>query len=279
LLFIIDLYSCFTNQNTEFEARDFNTTMTINKIYKLRDFLYPDMITLQNRFIPHILLLLLMVLASVDTFAQVSNDKNDPVYGFDPLLYNGRMYVFYQPETGGTQYLYNDFDSKGSIIIRGVTYTNVNINYDIYNQQLILKYKDALGSPRLIEISFAWLDSFILEGKPFEVIAEASSTKRIYQVLGSGNKKILYGYQKKLLLHNHESSGTFYFSKIIKEKYVMNGTHIAKFNNNHSFISAFSLLEQDLIKKYIRNKNINIKKANDHILADLINYCITLGGQ
>jgi len=229
--------------------------------------------------LPRSLILLIMVVVSLSAIAQESADNQDPLYGLDPLLYNGRMYYFYPlPGTDGTQYLSNEFDPKGSVTLRGVTYPNLNINYDIYNQQLVLKFKDAIGSVKVIEVSYAWLESFILQGKLFEVFPDAGSTKKFYQVLGSGDKKILYSYSKKLLIHTQTISGLYYFSKTITEKYVYNENRIVKFNNNHSFISAFSPPEQVLVKKYLRKQNINVKKATDAVLSDLINYCKTIGG-
>jgi hypothetical protein len=229
-------------------------------------------------FIPRFLLLLLLAMISNTAISQSLSDNHDPVYGYDPLLYNGRMYYFYQPGTGGTQYLHENFDPQGTITFRGVTFSNLSINYDVYNQLLVLKYKDAIGSNKLIEVSYAWLESFTLGGYSFEYISESNSTRRIYQVLGSGNKKILYFYRKDMLLHNQTISGLYYFSKTIKEKYVFNDNHIVKFNTNKSFLAAFSPAQQVLIKKYIRKQNINVKKANDAILTDLINYCKTLAG-
>lgn len=226
------------------------------------------------------LFLLLITVGSNTAKSQSLSDNYDPVYGFDPLLYNGRMYYFYpQPGTGGTQYLYENFDTKGLITLRGVTYTNLSINYDIYNQLLVLKYKDAIGSTKLIEISFAWLESFVLNNNAYEIINEADSSKRIYHVLGSGDKKILFFHHKELLLHNQQISGSYYFSKGSREKYVMNGNLKVKFNNNRSFISVFSPSEQELLKKHLRQQNINVKNANDFILNELINYCKTLGGK
>lgn len=224
------------------------------------------------------LFLLLITVISNTAIAQVPSSYHDPIYGYDPLITNGRVYYFYLPGTGGTQYLQENFDTQGTVTLRGVTYSSLSINYDIYNQQLILKYKDAIGSSKLIEVSFAWLESFTLGGLPFEFIDDGNSNKRIYQVLGSGSKKILYFYRKDLLLHNQTISGLYYFSKPIKEKYVLNENRIVKFINNKGFISAFSPAQQVLLKKHMRKQNINIKKANDKILSDLIEYCKTLGG-
>lgn len=229
--------------------------------------------------LPRSILLLLMALVSISAFAQQSSDNLDPLYGLDPLLYNGRIYYFYPlPGTGGTQYLSDEFDLHGSITLRGTTYQDVNINYDIYNQQLVLKFKDALGSSKIIEVSQAWLESFVLHGKFFEVFPVSGSTKQIYQVLGTGDKKILYSHTKKLRLHTQTISGLYYFSKTITEKYVYNQNRIVKFNSNRSFLSAFSPGEQVMIKKYLRKQNINVKNSTEATQYELINFCKSIGG-
>lgn len=230
------------------------------------------------KILSRFLLLLSITVNSISAIAQVPTNDHDPVYGYDPLLYNGKLYYFYKPGTGGTQYLHENFDTQGTITLRGITFTNLSINYDIYNQILVLKFKDAIGSNKLIEVSYAWLESFTLGGYPFEYIGESNSTRRIYQVLGSGSKKILYFYRKDMLLHNQAISGLYYFSKPIKEKYVFIDNRIVKFSNNKGFISAFSPTQQVLLKKYMRKQSINVKNASDIVLTDLINYCKTLGG-
>jgi hypothetical protein len=233
------------------------------------------LMTLRSRF----LLLMALALATTASFAQSSNSNRDPVYGFDPLLYNGKIYSYFpQPGTGGIQYLYADFDTQGALTLRGVTYSNLTLNYDIFNQKVILKYKNAIGSPSLIEVSTAWLEMFELGGSHFEIRTGTDTTKRIYQVLGSGPDKILYYQRKELLLHNQQITGLYYFSKIIREMYLQKGNRVVKFKNNHSFITVFSKPEQELIKKYLRKKKIKVTKASDSIMAELINYCNTLSG-
>jgi len=215
-----------------------------------------------------------MAAFSMTAIAQKPSDNNDPVYGYDPLLYNGRVYYFYPlPGTGGTQYLYGEFDTRGSIIVRGIKYSNLSINYDIYNQQLVLKYTDNIGSTKLIEISKAWLESFILGGSSFEIITNADSTQRIYQVIGSDNVKVLYYRSKDLEIDNAKGAGSRSFTGVRKEMYVLINHRLINFKNNGSFIKAFSPAEQDLIKIYIRKHSINVRKANDFIMTDLINYC------
>lgn len=232
-------------------------------------------ITALHRYI----LLLSIVVASVTTYAQTASQNNDPVYGYDPLLYNGRVYSFFtEPGTDGTQYMYDEFDHQGSITLRGIIFTNLNINYDIYNQQLILRYNDARGSIKYIEISKAWLESFTTKGCIFTCITKTDSTQRLYQVLGSGNERILYYHTKDLTIDNSGTAAGRFFTKATKVAFVQSNNQLISYKNNGNFIKAFVPAKQDLIRTYIRRHSINVRKSNDIIMTELINYCNTLSG-
>jgi len=174
--------------------------------------------------------------------------------------------------------LLEEFDPHGALTVRGVTYTNLTLNYDICNQQLVLKYLNSLGSSSLVAISDAWLESFTLGDRYFEIISEASTGKRIYQVLGNGNEKVMYYQSREMLIDNAKSYKNYYFSTVRMKKFVYTEGSLTSFNTNRNFIKAFKPGKQELIMKYIRNKGIDIKKANDTIMTDLINYCNTLAG-
>lgn len=227
--------------------------------------------------LPTFLLLLLLAVAILPAAAQRCSKNIDPVNGYDPLLYNGKVYSFHpMPGTVGTQYLFDSFDSLGSITVRGVTYTNLTLNFDIYHQSLILKFKNGLGSQSLIEISYAWLEEASIWGGKFETYKKPGSAKRLYQVLGTGKEKIMYSLRKELLLDNMKSSGNHYFSSVKKDIFVLTGEHLFPIKSNASFIKSFSLTKQSYIKTYLRLHKIKITKANDFRMAELINYCNSL---
>ena len=231
------------------------------------------------KILTRFLLLLIMVTVTLTAFAQHALDTDDPVYGFDPLLYNGRVY-HYLPErgTGGNQFLLDEYDPNGSITLRGITYPHQVLNFDVYNQKVVLKYKNATGSTSLIEISGAWFGSFDMDGRHFEIETDVDTTKHIYQVLGSGSDKVMYFLKKDKLLYNRPISGSYYFSKVLRETYVYTGKRKVKYSGNRNFTSAFSPEKQALIKEYLHKYKINVKKASDSVMTDLINYCKTLGG-
>ncbi len=234
--------------------------------------------TVQFRFLSRYFLLPVIVLWAFNLSAQITEKNPDHVYGYDPLLYNGMAYYYYAPpRTTGTQYLFTKFDTEGAVTLRGITYTHLALNYDIFNQQLVLKYINSIGSPTLIQVSFAWLETFEIEGFHFEIIASADSTKEIYQVLGAGSSKILYFQNKKLLIENFKSTDR-YFSRIQRLMYVYNGAGKIRYKNNRTFVAAFASAQRDLIRKYIRKHDLIVQKATDLQMTELINYCNTLTG-
>lgn len=233
----------------------------------------------RHNFLPRIFMMLAIATGSHALFAQNTQITADKVYGYDPLLYNGLAYYFYPPpQTQGTQYLFEIFDAAGSVTVRGVTYPNQALNYDIYNQQLVLKYKTAIGSDNLLQISFAWLESFNLHSKHFEIITTADTIKEIFQAIGTGPAKVLYSFARKLTVSNLTESSVHYFAQIQRTMYVSYGGKRQKYKNNRSFVKTFPEEKHDQILKYIRKNKITVQKADDRRMNELINYCNTLLG-
>ena len=227
--------------------------------------------------LPRSILITIFTFISIAAFAQVKVENQDQVYGYDPLLYNGRVYAFFQkPGTTGTPYIFADFDTQGSVTLRGVTYTQLSLNYDLYNQQLILNYKTVLGSSSFIELSLAWLETFEIKDLHFEVVTSSDTSKQIFQVLGSGPIQIRYYLFKALLPDTRTASRNYIFTDTEKERFVVSGDKMNRYKNNRSFVGIFNSSQQDAIRKYIRKNKIKVKKANDSKMTELINYCNTL---
>jgi hypothetical protein len=208
--------------------------------------------------------------------AQQSSISADDVYGSDPLLFNGRHYTFFLPlYTGGNQYISGPQFETGSATIRNVTYNGIALNYDIYNQQLILEYKNNLGANSLIIVSEAWLESFSFKGLNFEIISSQDTLKQIYQVLGEGPNRILYYWKKKLNLESFQGSKNYNFSSARKEMNVYTGNQIFRYWNNRIFYSLFGSDKRIAIKDYLHKNHINVKKATDQTMTELILFCNT----
>lgn len=232
------------------------------------------------KFTFRIFLFFFLLFAYPGVFAQSSTIERDNVYGLDPLLYNGKIYNFVPPAAiEGTPYFDGADFVKGSIKLRGVTYENLPLKFDLLHQQLILQYKNNLGAVNQIVISDAWLEAFNLEGHHFEMHSNMDSLKGIYEVMGNGTYRILYTWRKELLLDSRLGATNRLFSVPKRETYLLAGTKLSKYTSNGHFAALFGPSQQVIIKKYLRQRKINVKKASDQTITELINYCNTITPQ
>lgn len=227
-----------------------------------------------------IALFILLLVPVSETAAQQINFGAEDVYGSDPLLYNGKYYTFFYPlNTGDNQYLTDRQFEPGTVTLRGVTYTDLLLNYDIYNQQLLLEYTGNPDVTPVIILSDAWLETFSIKDKNFRIFTISDEVKRIYQEIGADQTRILYFWKKYLQLNNTIGGTKRTFSNPTREMYLLTDGKIVKYWNNRSFINLFGPENKEVVREYLHGHRINVKKASDKIMAVLINYCNTLAGK
>ena len=220
----------------------------------------------------HSLTLTFLLFFSGNLISQDAFLEMDRVYGLDPLLYNGKKYIYFLPDgTGGNPFLSSAEFIKGDVVIKGVRFPDILLNYDIYNQQLLLQYLDETGAPQIIEVSKAWLESFRLGDLEFKCVIDDKET-RFFQALGDGPYQILYSWRKNFKLINSTGPSYYSFSLPIRTRYVMIDGELHNFKSKGSFIKIFDPSHQLEIRNYIQRNKINLKHASDQIMTDLINY-------
>ncbi len=209
-------------------------------------------------------------------YSQEIIEEQDQVYGLDPLLYNGKKYTYFLPPgTGGNQFLNSPDYYLGQLVIKGIPFKDITLNYDIFNQQLLLRYADDKGSFNIIEISKAWLENFHLGDLYFE-LHDFGDGNRFYQVLGEGQARILYYYRKELKLDVLARSGTYEFSPAIKSSYVLKKDKLYPFGSKHSLLRVFGKEYKQDIKSYMRKNRIRTKNVSDAQMKELINFISNL---
>ena len=218
----------------------------------------------------------LIIFTSITLVSNTSYSQNNiySLYGIDPVLYNGRHYSFnLSSKTQGHPYIYTPDYEPGYVRIRGRLFNNVLLNYDIYNQELVLKYKNLQGTVSYIMLSKAWLNKFSLHNNEFELIETGDGQKGFFQVIGHDTLKVLYHWEKQLSLSLQTGNKNYNFSEPLKTMYLSRNEGFHRFRNNKSFIEFFEPDKKDLIKKYLIQNRINVKKASDDIMLNLISYC------
>jgi hypothetical protein len=219
-----------------------------------------------------LLLLFLLFSFSLTLMSQDSIKVLDQVYGLDQTLYNGKKYNYYLPiGTKGHQYLVAPVYIAGSLTLKEKCYQDINLNYDIFNQQLLLKYNDENGATNIIEVSKAWIKSFRLGNMKFEYLS-LEKNPRYYQVLGEGEVRLLYYWRKSFDLEGSIGSYYYTFSKPVRDSFVLKDGQLKPFNTNQGFIRIFGHEQRPEIKSYMHKNKVRVKKASDQTMSDVINF-------
>lgn len=205
---------------------------------------------------------------------QVNAQDISSIYGLDPLLHNGRTYAFTLSNgTIGHPFLHTQNYASGYVIIKNEKFKDILLNYDIYNQELILKYKDLHGAFNFIKLSKAWLRGFYLHNDAFVLIEAEDGQKQFFQVIGQDGLQILYQWQKKMSLSMQTGSKNYQFLDPEKIMYLFSNKEFFRFKNNKSFIAYFEPSLRDYLKEYLSQNKINVKKASDEEMLNLITFC------
>jgi len=213
------------------------------------------------------LLLSCILLLSGSVRAQHSSSASDPIYGLDPKLFNGIRYAYYPgASVKGNQYLLSPEFIDGSLTIQGKQYRDVRLNYDIYNQELLLKFQDANSSSSILQVSKAWLTAFSLGGKQF-ISLPVPAGFAFYQVYGNAPMQILVAWKKDLAVEQGNSVMTF--SKPFRTFYLCTDRSIQPFSNKKSFISSLPESLRPKIRKYMQVKKIRFRRITEEQLNDL----------
>lgn len=192
----------------------------------------------------------------------------------DPVLINGKKYSFYKSNVEGNQFLNENGFTKGSVTINGKQYEDLQLNIDIYNQQLVLLYNAIQGNERKLVMSDAWITTFSIGLQNFEFISLDNDNKQIFQVIGEGSFKVLYHWNKQMTLN--PNSGRYFFSPSYKTSYLLVNGVFLEYKNNRSFINCFKDNSKQLVKRFLKENKIKVSKLNDSGMDGLMEYCNSL---
>jgi len=211
----------------------------------------------------------ILFLSAISVAAQTYEEAPDSVYGLDPLLYNGRIYTFVAPfNTIGNQYLTGTTFIDGEVQIFDKVYSNLLLNYDVYNKELLIRYRNEKGAILVVALSKQRIESFSLGERYFETRPGEDFT--FEQVIGTGNVKVLYRWKKSLVPSNVNKA--FAFSKAVKDRYIEVNGQVNIFRNNRDFIKSFPDVYQLEIRDYIKANKIKVNKATDPAMHDLTEF-------
>ncbi len=200
-------------------------------------------------------------------------------YGTHQELINGVLFEKAHQDVTGHPYLLDYYSNTGSVIYKGKKYSNLNLRYDIYDQQLLLIYRfDSIEYKLYLQKEF--ITEFNIDNKKYILEAfHPGEETRIYQVLGEDlPTRILYFWQKGVSNLYANNSDRKAFSPAQKEPYILMNNQLASYRGNRSFTRKFALDLRTGIKAYLRKNKMKVKHATDNEMERLIQIINSLDG-
>jgi len=189
----------------------------------------------------------------------------------DDRLYNGKFYNYFPPKNvKGNQFLFSSDFMLSSVYLGDRKYNNLNINIDVLNQEILLKFETNEGAKRVISMSLAYLDSFIINNKVFVVNQIDSVNQRIEQEIKYNNYKFYINYYKKLELQSALNEINYYFSEVNRRITFIHKGERVEISNNKKFYKLFGKEKGLMIKHYFKNGKFKLKKMTDKELFGLL---------
>ena len=187
-------------------------------------------------------------------------------------ILNGIQWV-YLKQYWGNPFLSQDYWPDAVLVYRGIEYTGLKINYDLYTDQLIILYVDD-DSKKYFVLSNAYLESLSFT----DTVNNAEHIYEYFKIPGTDDRDLyekVYDGETALMIRPRceiqlERSG-MYMGEYIRsyEYYVRAGDRYIPFHSKKTLLNALQRNNPEL-KKFIRINRLKINKLRpDHIVLVL----------
>jgi len=193
-------------------------------------------------------------------------------YGPDQLLVKGIRYYNEHKKFDGHKFFGKDEFTKGSLIFENREFSSVFLKYDLHKQQIILRYRYSDKVYNEIIISNTLIREFELDGKVFKKCKFTDTDTLYFQVLETGNMTCHYHWTKTLSYTISDRYSLGDFSAQEKKSYLLWQSALYPFKGARSFSRIFPDYQSEILK-YIRKRKINVRKATDTDMINLMKQC------
>lgn len=219
------------------------------------------------------LLLICIQLIAFSSSAQGLKAHFDSIYHKNPALYNGMVFSnIYDRSVLGTQFYEENNFIKNKLGVSEEVFNDQYINYDVYNQKLLLTYLDENYAQKMVEIPIENVQFFTLNDHYFEAIPDQNNEYKYYEVFPFKENKILINWTKYMKNNSNNAYYPYRFSSIKKQVSLYIDNEIYKIQNNKEFISYFPEDQKGKIRSWLKKSKMKIHKASFSQMKDLVNY-------
>ncbi len=187
------------------------------------------------------------------------------------ILFNGRVWRNLYYKIKGDQFLFSTDFLPGSVRINGKSFKNINIKFDIYNDEILTITDHDI----ILQLNKEMVDMFTLkfENKTYQFQKlEPDSLNMLMgyvNVLYKGNTSLFVKYKKEILILAVENKyDMFYPSHRI---YIMKDGIMHELNSKKDFFSLLSDRKQE-IKNFVKKNKIRVSRKIPESFVPVIEF-------
>jgi hypothetical protein len=187
------------------------------------------------------------------------------------ILYNGRIWsnLYYLVE--GDQFLFTRDFLPGSLTIRGKSFSNIYLKYDLLEDELLTP----LEKGGILQLNKEQVDSFslVFQNRSYLFIKiREDSLKRLYRyynVLYKGKSKLYVSYSKKIDKLSVEGKYDKFYQLV--RIYFIKDNNVYPVDNKNDLLKVLSE-QKEMIKKFIKENKLDVSEKDPGSFIPVIRY-------
>ena len=196
-------------------------------------------------------------------------------YGSDADLVNGEKYFYPYRQYEGDPFFFSE-SQTAVILIHDKEFEGQQLRYDLFNQKLILDFKDIYGASSSLVLRSEWVKSFAFEQQNFIRMEGPEGEPGFFQLVTDGHIRCVYKWSKDQLLNLNSGVQNYYFSDPSKQPYLLIEGQFYPYRSNKAFLKAFDPEMQKSVKQFMKQAKLKVNKAPDSQIRHLVEYCNSL---
>jgi len=189
----------------------------------------------------------------------------------EKLLLNGRIWMDQYSKVEGDQFFLSDAFLKGSVTFNGRKFNNLDLKYDLINDELILKPE----SHPIIIMNKEMVDSFTLvfENREYNIINAGNNTSGVLtgyiNVLYEGTSRLYAKYTKKI----YPLAVDGRYDLFVQEKriYLQRDAEIFPVRGKRKFLNLLNDKKKE-IRQYIKENSIKLTGKDAATYAPVLEF-------
>jgi hypothetical protein len=221
----------------------------------------------------------LLLLLNLNIFAQNATEQlrqhTSEVYGIDDILVNGTTYRPLHPVASGNPFYGNGVFVKGQVDLKGRSFQDVLLKFDVEQQKLVLKLFIDAAKFELIALNNNYIKSFSLHDRYFiniNTIVKNNDFKGFYELIYHGGFLFVREYKKVFIGAYSDKYPYGKYSDTKATNYLFIKGERFKIAKKKDLFNIFPQ-HKVLIKKFMKEHKIKLRKSGNNKLNILMQYC------